>query len=99
MGEPSKLVRIPVLGGESSRALVPVGDGLSAILAGDTPRLKVFGGGWNTVQVLWAVRSLRCLAFHRQPMSKVTRQNSTLRKARTHIGGGEGGREEDGDEG
>jgi len=49
VGEPSKLVRIPVLGGEGPRALIAVGDGLSASLTGDTPGLEIFGRGWNTV--------------------------------------------------
>ena len=90
MGEPSKLVCIPVLRCESSRALIPVRDGLSAILASNTPRLKIFGRGWTTVQVLRTVGSLGSLAFHRQPVSKVTRPYSSRKgKGKTYIGGGD----------
>lgn len=74
MGEPSKPVRIPVLSGESSRAFIPVGDGFSTSLAGDTPGLEIFRRGWDTVKVLWGIGTLRGLAFHRQPVSRVTRQ-------------------------
>ena len=89
-GEPSKLMCIPVLRSESSRALIPVGDGLSTILASNTPRLKVFGRGWNAVQVLWTVGSLGSFALQRQPVSEVTRPYLLReRKARTYIGGGD----------
>lgn len=45
MGEPSELVSIPMLGGESTGAFVPVGNRVATGLAGYATGLKIFGRG------------------------------------------------------
>jgi hypothetical protein len=45
VGEPSKLVSIPMLSGKGTGAFVLVGNRVATSLAGNATGLKIFGGG------------------------------------------------------
>jgi hypothetical protein len=43
MGEPSELVSIPMFGGKSTGAFIPVGNSVATSFTGYAPGLKVLG--------------------------------------------------------